>query len=112
MHGSQVLDLAALDKLAFHRREKSGPIVEQWHAQHNRLCKHADFAIVAKAYRWLFVPLSLWPIDVHGFLQLLLERMRKPNRLNPQLKVLVDLLGEPPNAAIQAAAAHEEQSVQ
>ena len=112
MHGSPELDLAALDKLAFHRREKSKNIVQQWHAQQHRLSGHEDFRMAAKAYRWLFVPLTLWAIDIHGLLLLLFDQMRKPKPIDLRLKMLVDMLGEPPGATIQAAAAHEEFPVQ
>jgi hypothetical protein len=112
MHGSLELDLAALDKLAFHRREKSGGIVEQWHAQYRRLRKHKDFDVAAKAYRWLFVPLTLWAIDVHGLVLVLIGRLSKPGRIDPRLRMLIDLIGEPPDAIVQTAAAHEEFAVQ
>jgi len=112
MNGSLENDLLALRKRAFHRLEKSEQVVREWHTKQGKLRNHADCEAEEHVYSWLFVPLTLWPIDVHGFMLELLKLMSKGKRLEKRLKILIDLLGPPPSSVAQDAVGGEELQVQ
>lgn len=112
MNGSLESDLAVLGKRAFHRLEKSEPLVRDWHSRQGKLRPHPDFEAAAQAYSWLFVPFTLWPIDVHGLISELVKIMSKGKRLEKRLKVLIGLLGPAPSSAVQDAVGREELHVQ
>src|SRR2546422_297039 len=62
-------DLDKLAKLAYHRFEWGGQVAREFHSLSKSARRHPDFAIVANVYQWLFVPITLWPIDLEGMLR-------------------------------------------
>jgi hypothetical protein len=58
-------DLKRLGALAYHRLENSDDLVRKFHRF--RKSNHADLDHLRKLYDWLFVPITLWPIDIEGF---------------------------------------------
>ncbi len=105
-------DLAKLDSLAFRRREKCGELVTRYHRLPTRARKHRDFALVQRAYRWLLAPYSLWPVDIHGVVGLLLDFIVRGQRVSDEMRLLLDLIAELPSDSEQAAVAAEERLVQ
>jgi hypothetical protein len=68
-------DLHRLDKLAFNRRARCGPLLEKFHAMAPQIAAlpAALADQVWNIYDWLLVPLSLWPIDFIGLANHLLS---------------------------------------
>ena len=105
-------DLARLDWLAFRRREKCGDLVRRFCQLPAAARKHPDFGLVEQMYPWLLVPYSLWPVDVHGVLELLIETIGAGRRVSNELRLLLSLLIELPSAVEQNAVAVQEHEVE
>src|SRR5207248_11425330 len=65
-------DLKRLRQLAYHRLENSDDLARKFH----RFCRsgHTDLNHLQKLYDWLFVPITLWPIDIEGLFRIALGR--------------------------------------
>jgi hypothetical protein len=101
-------DLDRLSHLAFRRTERAREAVREFHALRKQLRKHANYSEVQCLYQWLFVPLTLWPVDVAGLMTHMLRSMGSGANLNARTKLLLNLLGSPPDESVQnVAAAHE-----
>ena len=61
-------DLERLGELAYHRLESSQDLVRRSHRL--RKAGHADLDHLQKLYDWLFVPITLWPIDIEGLFRI------------------------------------------
>ena len=59
-------DLKRLKALAYHRAELSGDLLRGLHRLSARSKGHPDHPFLETVRCWLFVPLTLWPIDVDG----------------------------------------------
>jgi hypothetical protein len=105
-------DLARLGSLAFHRIEKSGDAVRAYHRHAKKLQRHPDFHVLEKVYKWLFAPLTLWPIDVQGLVIHLIVALRNPGKIDQRTRLLAELLGEVPAVEVQQAVATQEFLVQ
>ena len=105
-------DLARLDRLAFRRREKCGDLVRRFRRLPATARRHPDFGFVEQVYAWLLVPYSLWPIDVHGLLELLMGTICAAQRVTDEMRLLAGLLSELPSTTEQDAVAAQERDVQ
>lgn len=112
MRSRESEDLARLDRLAFRRRERCGDVVRRFHRLPAAARQHPDFLLLAQVYPWLLVPYSLWPIDVHGLLELLLDTISAGHRVTEEMLFLVGSLSEFPSVSEQNAVAAHEQEVQ
>src|SRR6266436_2929801 len=83
-------DLKRLRRLAYHRFENSKALVRTFHRF--RRTNHADFDYLRKLYDWLFVPITLWPIDIEGLFRTALDRASAGKRLDKSMVLLIDLL--------------------
>src|SRR2546427_10938690 len=72
-HSDLENDLKRLRGLAYHRLESSEDVVRKFHRF--RKTDRADFDQLKKLYDWLFVPITLWPIDIEGLLRAALDRV-------------------------------------
>jgi len=101
-------DLAKIERLAFKRKEACKALVRRYHALSKSAKRHPDFPILKTVYPWLWVPYSLWPIDISGFAKDLLNIVEGEKRCPKETSLLVYLLGEfPADATQEAIAAHE-----
>lgn len=105
-------DLARLSALAYHRVEWSGDLVRKFHRLSKATRAHADYMHLARLYEWLFVPITLWPIDLHGLFEAVLTRIESHRRLTAKIRLLLDLLPELPDAKAQDATKEHEHAVQ
>jgi hypothetical protein len=103
-------DLKRLSALAYHRLESSEDLVRRF--QDLRETHRADSDHFRKLYDWLFVPITLWPIDIEGLLRVALDRAEAGRRLDRKMILLIDLLPLPPSDKTQRAASEHEHSVQ
>jgi hypothetical protein len=103
-------DLKRLAALAYHRLENSEALVRKFHRF--RTSHHADFDHLQKLYDWLFVPITLWPIDIEGLLRAGLDRAAGGRCLDKAMILLIDLLPRFPSSRTQRAVSEHEHSVQ
>src|SRR6266699_591024 len=102
-------DLKRLGALAYHRLENSEDLVRRFHRF--RRTSHGDSSQLQKLYDWLFIPITLWPIDIEGFLRIALGRAAlRP--LEKTMRLLIDLLPLPPSDRTQRAVSEHKHSVQ
>ena len=94
-------DLKRLKALAYHRAELSGDLLRGLHRLSARSKGHPDHPFLETVRCWLFVPLTLWPIDVDGLGRHMLQIM-KSGASDEKCRFMVSLLGEPPSDSAQA----------
>ena len=105
-------ELDRLDCLAFRRKESCGVLVKRFHSLPAMARKRSGFELLAKAYPWIFVPFSLWPVDICGLVVCLMDAVvakRSPGR---EIQLLVELLGDLPAQPEQDSVAAHEHDVQ
>src|SRR5919109_1532139 len=83
-------DLKRFESLAYHRLENSKDLVRRFHRF--RRSNHADLGHLRKLYDWLFVPITLWPIDIEGLFRAVLDRAAAGEPPGKQMILLIDLL--------------------
>ena len=103
-------DLKRLRELAYHRLESSEDLLRRFHDFGGT--HRADFDHFQKLYDWLFVPITLWPIDIEGLLRAALDSAASSRRLDKRMILLIDLLPLPPSNKTQRAVSEHEHSVQ
>src|SRR5437899_5080224 len=103
-------DLKRLRGLAYHRLESSEDLVRRFHRFRREDQPELDY--LQKLYDWLFVPITLWPIDIEGLLRAALDRAAAGRRLDKTMFLLIDLLPLPPSNSTQRAVSEHEHSVQ
>jgi hypothetical protein len=95
-------DLERLQKLAFRRAEKCGPLLKQFHDARSRINTHSSAANIWRVYEWLLVPFSLWPIDFVGFAKHLLTLVGTRSDLDQDIFLLLKLVGNTPDKETQS----------
>jgi len=103
-------DLKRLRDLAYHRLENSADLVRKFHRV--RSADHPDFDYLQKLYDWLFVPITLWPVDIEVLFRAALDRAAAGRRLDKAMTLLVELLPPLPSQRTQRMVAEHEHSVQ
>src|SRR5439155_19802350 len=103
-------DLKCLAALAYHRLENSKDLVQKFHTF--RRADHADLDHLQKLYEWLFVPITLWPVDIEGLFRVGLYRALAGRRLDNTMILLINLLPPLPSNRTQRAVSEHEHSVQ
>jgi len=103
-------DLKRLGALAYHRLENSDDLVRKFHRF--RKSDHADLDHLRKLHGWLFVPITLWPIDIEGLLRAALDRASSGKRLDTTIILLIDLLPSTPSERAQRMVSEHEHAVQ
>ncbi|PYL08730.1 MAG: hypothetical protein DME33_06560 [Verrucomicrobia bacterium] len=103
-------DLKRLAALAYRRLENSKDLVEKFHRLPRT--KHPDSDHLQKLYEWLFVPITLWPVDIEGLFRVGLYRALAGRRLDNTMILLINLLPPLPSNRTQRAVSEHEHSVQ
>jgi len=101
------VDLKKLKARAFHRDEWAEEVLRHYHSLRQTVVQQ-----VQPLYRWMFVPPTLWPFNIQDVLENCLATLEKGKRLNSHLRLLMDLLPQPPDETICAAVAEHEHHVQ
>ncbi|MBM3861908.1 MAG: hypothetical protein FJ395_19975 [Verrucomicrobia bacterium] len=99
-------DLKRLKALAFHRVEWAEEVLRHYHSLHEEVVQP-----LRPLYDWMFVPTTLWPFNIQDVLDDCRAALEKGKRLNPHLRLLIDLLPEPPSEAVCAVVAEHEHHV-
>jgi hypothetical protein len=103
-------DLERLGALAYHRLENSQDLVRKF--RFFGKTDHAELEHLQRLYEWLFIPITLWPIDIEGLFRAALHRAQSGKRLNKNIILLIDLLPPLPSDRIHRAVSEHEHSVQ
>lgn len=105
------LDLKRLDALAFHRRAWHEPVIRRYHdLQRNR--GGEIIQALQPLYEWMFVPLTLWPFNIHDVFASCLELSAKGKPLDKQTSLLLEVLPAPPAMNVCEIVVHHEHEVQ
>src|SRR2546423_14520897 len=67
--------------------------------------------LLQQVYRWLFVPRSVWPIDIGGLCAHLLDCVAEGKKADRRARFLCSFLQEPPSDAVCATIAEHERAV-
>ena len=102
-------DLKRLEALAYHRLEHSKDVVRKFHRF--RRSDRPDVDHLEKLYDWLFVPITLWPIDIEGLFRAALDRVAAGKQLDKTMILLIDLLRPLPSNRTQHAVSEHEHLV-
>ena len=104
-------DLEKLSTRAFHRADAAKPVLIRYHST---VIGHEipDIDRLNRLYRWLFVPLVLWPFNIQDVLAAWLDLLKSGKRLGKQPRLLADLLPEPPAENVCATVAEHEVNLQ
>jgi hypothetical protein len=60
----------------------------------------ADFELLNTVYKWVFVPMSIWPVDVRGLCLHLLDCVESGRRVDERARLLCEYLGEAPAESV------------
>ena len=104
-------DLKKLESRAYHAAEWAEDTLRRYHAAIPNL-QDASATRLRVLYEWMFVPLTLWPFDLHEMLNDLLAALEHGKRLSRQHCLIIDLLPAPPDENICEAVAEHERHVQ
>jgi len=59
-------DLERFSRMAFVRAADCSEVIRRFHGLRKKARQGTDFGLLKKAYEWVFVPMSIWPVDVRG----------------------------------------------
>ena len=92
-------DLAKLDSLAYDRRPYSE---DDFIRYHELLGKKGKVALtsIETLYRWMLIPITLWPINIQPVFQTCLDTIGKGKELDKEMLHLLSLLPDPPSEEI------------
>jgi hypothetical protein len=104
-------DLERLGALAFHRLEWAAPDIRRYQALRN---EEGDKAVAPLdvLYRWMFVPITLWPINVHQVFAYGLAQLSAGKPLDKEMLLLLEVLPAPPHDKVCEVVARHEHDVQ
>jgi hypothetical protein len=105
------LDLKRIRAQAFDRADWAGQCIRRYHAVTAKL-DASTVKTIRGLYDWMFVPTTLWPFNIQDVLEDCLSVLEKGKRLNNPHRLIIELLPEPPDAAICAAVTGHEFHVQ
>lgn len=106
-------DLDALRKLAFKRYDQSHDRLRSFHRLAKKIDANPMRRQVWNIYDWLLVPFSLWPVDILGLSDFLLNAFRKRQALDGPMNLLLELLPEAPkHEAVQEVVEFEQKIIQ
>src|SRR5262245_44605859 len=104
-------DLERLKQLAFGKVADRRKFVEGFHALEESVKGHPDYPRLEKLFPWVFVPLSLWPVDIEGFGLKILECVSAGRELDDRARLKCRLLGPPPAESVCTMVSQYEQRV-
>lgn len=105
MERSKQVDLDQLSRLAFRKMGDCARVVEKFFASPHSVQNNPE---LNRVYDWLFVPLSLWPVDISGTVDHLIELLESGKKPDRNLLFLISLLeSPPPQKTCQTIANHE-----
>lgn len=100
-------DLRRLAKQAYHRSEWSSELVRRYHRERTSIPAHLAEP-VQHLYRLFLAPMTLWPFNIQGFLERLLDTIKSRRKLDAATELLFEVLPPlPDESTIETVTAHE-----
>jgi hypothetical protein len=93
-------DLERFERMAFVRASDCAEVIKTLHGLSESARRHPDYQLLKRVYRWVFVPLSVWPVDVRGFCTHLLDCISKGGAVDEGTKLLCSFLPEAPSQEV------------
>src|SRR5262245_23808895 len=94
-------DLKQLGKMAFVRAADCTEVIKRFHRLKPKVQslksekgktgdkrQGADFELLKEVYEWVFVPMSIWPVDVRGLCLHLLDCVESGRRVDERARLL------------------------
>lgn len=104
-------DLKKLENRAYHAAEWAEDVLRRFHSSVPNL-QEGQAVRLRVLYDWMFVPLTLWPFNIHEMLNDLLAVLAQGKRLSRQQCMIINLLPKPPDETICEAVADHERHVE
>ena len=104
-------DLKSFEPRAYGQADSAAAALRRYHAAAGKLGDGPTRPLHG-LYRWMFVPITLWPFNVQDVLEDGLTALEQGRRLIARHRLLIDMLPEPPDETICAAVASHEHHVQ
>lgn len=100
-------DLERIAQQAYHRAQWSSPMVRRYHREKASVPVHiADR--VEHLYRLFLAPMTLWPFNIQGFLERVLDAIKSRRKLDAAMELLFQVLPPVPDEkTVDAVMAHE-----
>jgi hypothetical protein len=104
-------DLRRFEKMAFQRAADCTEAIRRFYRLSKKAREGEDFELLKKAYEWVFVPMSIWPVDVRGLCLYLLDCVARGRRVDERARLLCEYLGDAPGREVRAQVAEYEHAV-
>ncbi len=104
-------DLKKLESYAFYAADVMRDVLTHYHHAAPNF-KGVTAKQLRSLYQWLFVPQTIWPFNIHQALGGCLRTVEIDGCLNPQQRLLVELLPEPPKESVCVRVAEHEVNIQ
>ena len=100
-------DIERIAQQAYHRTQWSSPLVRRYHREKASIPAHlADR--VEHLYRLFLAPMTLWPFNIQGFLERVLDAIKSRRKLDAATELLFEVLPPVPDEnTVVAVTAHE-----
>jgi hypothetical protein len=93
-------DLRRFGKMAFVRAADCSEAIERFHKLTKRARDGSDFGVLRNVYEWVFVPMSIWPVDVRGLCLHLLDCVEGGRKVDEGARLLCEYLGDVPSQKV------------
>src|SRR5437870_7805716 len=90
-------DLQRFSSLAFVRAADCTGLIRAFHGLDAAAKSHPLYPSLRVLYPWVFVPLSLWPVDLLGLASHLLQCISAGRTLDDAARLLCSFLPQPPD---------------
>jgi hypothetical protein len=117
-------DLKRFSRMAFVKASDCTEAIHRFHSLRSKVQRlksqkrkggerkeHADFELLGKVYEWVFVPMSIWPVDVRGLVLHLLDCVEGGKRVDGRATLLCEYLGDAPAREVCEQVAEYEHAV-
>ena len=104
-------DLERIAQQAYHRAQWSSPLVRRYHREKGFI-PQALTGRVEHLYRLFLAPMTLWPFNIQGFLERVLDAIKSRRKLDTAMELLFQVLPAVPNESTVAAVMAHEHDVQ
>ena len=104
-------DLKRFGKMAFVRAADCTNVIKRFHGLTKKVRKGTDFELLEEVYEWVFVPMSIWPVDVRGLCLHLLDCVESRTQVDERARLLCEYLGDAPAREVCEQVAEYEHAV-
>jgi hypothetical protein len=111
MNSELVGDLERFSKMAFLRAADCTEAIRRFRRLSKNAWRGGDFELLKKVYDWVFVPMSIWPVDVRGLCLHLLDCVESGRRVDGRARLLCEYLGDAPARDVCEQVAEYEHAV-